>query len=169
MVALVVASVLAVWTRDVVRALPSAPAAVRFPAEGSVLVVLVAVGFVLVWNKSFAPLESVGLLPAAGWAVLAVGLAAAAAQRRWEVGAALLGLAGAALLTLYFAYHRDGGWPGVAGWEYNGMQSPVVLSVAAAALLLTAAPAGAALGALRSRTATQPAQQAPQATEAAVS
>jgi hypothetical protein len=156
-VGVVVVAVLAGWAGAVVSrlaALPTRPGSVepdraRFPSEGVLVFALVAIGFIVSWNKSFALQESVGVMPAAGWAVLASGMVVAAADRGWRVGAATLSLAGAALLTMFGAYHRDGGWPGVAGWEFGGMQSPVVLSTTVAAMILIAAPVGVALGWLR--------------------
>jgi hypothetical protein len=153
----VVVAVLAGWTGAVVSrlsALPTTPGSVepvraRFPSEGVLVFALIAVGFIVSWNKSFVLQESVGVLPSAGWAVLAAGMAVAVAHRGWRVGAATLALAGAALVTMFGAYHRDSGWPGVAGWEFGGMQSPVVLSTTVAAMMLIAAPVGVVLSWVR--------------------
>ena len=35
----------------------------------------------------------------------------------------------------YWAYHRDGGWPGVHGWDY-GMHIPLFLTVQITAALI---------------------------------
>lgn len=97
------------------------------------------VGFLVTFGRSFALQESVGAVPAVGWAVLATGIAVAA-SRGWRVGVASSALAAAALAILYGAHHRKRGWPGVAGWEFSGMQSPVVLSASVA--VLSAASSG---------------------------
>jgi hypothetical protein len=151
-VGMVIVAVLAGWVWAVGSRLPSSSPETRarseraragFPFEGVVLFALFGIGFVVTWNKSLALQESVGVAPSAGWAVLAAGMVMATASRGWRAGAACLALAAGMLVTMYGAYDRDGGWPGVAGWELGGMQSPVVLSASVAALLLLAAPAGA--------------------------
>jgi hypothetical protein len=79
-----------------------------------------------------------GVLAMLGWAILAGGLVTAVgwSVHWWASFAALVGV-GAALGLMYAAYHRPGGWPGVAGWEVFG-QSPLVLTVGAAVTLLVA-------------------------------
>jgi hypothetical protein len=149
-----VVAVLAGWTWAVAHHLPAPPARspgtdaarTRFPSETILVFALIVVGFLVTWGRSFALQESVGVVPAAGWAVLAAGMVMATAFRGWRVSVASIALAVALLVTMYGAYHRDGGWPGVAGWEFGGMQSPVVLSAGVAALLLLAAPVGAGAG-----------------------
>ena len=42
---------------------------------------------------------------------------------------------------MWWAYHRDGGWPGVPGWDY-GMQSPLFLTVQITGVLIGAAVLG---------------------------
>jgi hypothetical protein len=42
---------------------------------------------------------------------------------------------------MWWAYHRDGGWPGVPGWDH-GMQSPLFLTVQITAVLIAAAAIG---------------------------
>ena len=81
-----------------------------------------------------------------GWGLLAGGLLAAGllgvggtSTAGWRVL-----LAAAAPATMWWAYHRDGGWPGVPGWDY-GMQSPLFLTVQITAVLIGAAVLGWAL------------------------
>jgi hypothetical protein len=85
-----------------------------------------------------------------GWGLLAGGLLAAGllgASRRPTAGAlARLALAGAAPAAMWWAYHRDGGWPGVPGWDH-GMASPLFLTVQITAVLIGAAAVGCALAA----------------------
>ena len=86
----------------------------------------------------------------AGWGLLAGGLLAAGllgATARPSAGAlARLALAGVAPATMWWAYHRDGGWPGVPGWDH-GMQSPLFLTVQITAVLIAAAAIGWAFAA----------------------
>jgi hypothetical protein len=49
-----------------------------------------------------------------------------------------------AVLLMYAAYNRDGGWPGVAGWEYG--TSPIITTVATSAALVVAPTVGLLLG-----------------------
>jgi hypothetical protein len=83
-----------------------------------------------------------------GWGLLAGGLLAAGllgASRRPTAGAlARLALAGAAPAAMWWAYHRDGGWPGVPGWDHF-MASPLFLTVQITAVLVTSAAIGWAL------------------------
>jgi hypothetical protein len=81
-----------------------------------------------------------------GWGLLAGGLLAAGplgvggtSTARWRVL-----LAAASPATMWWAYQRDGGWPGVPGWDY-GMQSPLFLTVQITAVLIGAAALGWAL------------------------
>lgn len=78
-----------------------------------------------------------------GWAVLAAGIVVVVAfgSSAWLSLAATVGAA-AVLLLVAAAYSRDGGWPGVAGWEYEGMQSPIITSVASTITLLAAGALG---------------------------
>lgn len=96
--------------------------------------------------------EHPGLLVIVGWAVLGAAIAAivAGSSRVWLPAVALV--AGVVVLgSLYWAYCRWGGWPGVAGWEFAGMQSPVILSPGSSLTLL----AGPLLGlAVQGRRAT---------------
>lgn len=78
-----------------------------------------------------------------GWGLLAGGLLAAgllgvgsASAAGWRVL-----LAAAVPASMWWAYHRDGGWPGVPGWDY-GMQSPLFLTVQITAVLIGAAVLG---------------------------
>ena len=74
-----------------------------------------------------------------GWALLAGGIVvvAAFAATAWTSLALLTGSA-LTLGAIFAAYTRIGGWPGVAGWEYKGMQSPIITSVPSTAALLVA-------------------------------
>lgn len=81
--------------------------------------------------------EHPGLLTAVGWAFLGAGLALVAARSASGRAPALALIAALAVVaSLLLAYHRPGGWPGVAGWEFNGMEPPIVLSPAAVATFL---------------------------------
>ncbi len=85
-----------------------------------------------------------------GWAVLAAGLSVAVgfARSAWW-SAAALGATAVVLGLVFLAYSRDGGWPGVAGWEYDGMESPIITSVASTASLLAASLLGLVVHAVR--------------------
>jgi hypothetical protein len=73
------------------------------------------------------------LVVAAGWSLLIAGGAVVGTSlRTWQVGLATVG-SGVVLLLMAFAYLRIGGWPGVAGWEFKGIQSPVILTSVTAA------------------------------------
>ncbi len=83
-----------------------------------------------------------------GWGLLAGGLLAAGllgvgppSAAGWRVL-----LAAAAPASMWWAYHRDGGWPGVPGWDY-GMQSPLFLTVQITAVLIGCAVLGWVLSA----------------------
>ena len=89
--------------------------------------------------------ENPGLAAVLGWAALGAGLAVLVARSYRSSGPAWA-LIGAAIVmgALALAYVRPGGWPGVAGWEFMGMESPVILSPASGLVLL----AGPVLGLL---------------------
>ncbi len=73
------------------------------------------------------------LVVATGWSLLIAGGAVIGTSlRTWQVGAATVG-GGVVLLLMAVAYLRIGGWPGVAGWEFKGMESPVILTFVTAA------------------------------------
>jgi hypothetical protein len=74
-----------------------------------------------------------------GWAMLAAGIVVVAsfASTAWTSLGLLAGSA-ITLAVIFAAYTRIGGWPGVAGWEYEGMQSPIITSVASSIALLVA-------------------------------
>jgi hypothetical protein len=81
-----------------------------------------------------------------GWGLLAGGLLAAGllgVGSTPTAGGRVL-LAATAPATMWWAYHRDGGWPGVPGWDY-GMQSPLFLTVQITVVLIGAAALGWAL------------------------
>ena len=79
-----------------------------------------------------------GLTQYVGWSLLAAGLTVAVGTARhgWS---GVVAIAGAALTVevLSLAYERPGGWPGVAGWEFLGMESPIVVSGISTTVLLT--------------------------------
>lgn len=78
-----------------------------------------------------------------GWAIVAAAIVVVTAfGPTWWIGIAMTLAAGAALGLLVAAYSRSGGWPGVAGWELNGMQSPIITSWASTVVLLAAGSAG---------------------------
>jgi len=78
-------------------------------------------------------------LPLLGWAVLtaATTLLVSRSDRLRTAILAFVG-AGLALGVMSLAYLRHGGWPGVAGWEWSSIQSPVVVSFPTALVLLSA-------------------------------
>ena len=80
-----------------------------------------------------------------GWALLAAGIAVAAgfARTLWASLDFLVGVAATAGL-IFLAYTRLGGWPGVAGWEYDGMESPIITSVASTVMMFAAPFIGSA-------------------------
>ena len=81
-----------------------------------------------------------------GWALLAGGLLAAGLLgigRTSTAGWRVL-LSAATPAAMYWAYQRDGGWPGVPGWDI-GLQSPLYLTVQITAVLIGAAALGWAL------------------------
>lgn len=81
-----------------------------------------------------------------GWGLLAGGLLAAGLLgigRTSTAGWRVL-LSAATPAAMYWAYQRDGGWPGVPGWD-NGLQSPLYLTVPISAVLIGCALLGWAL------------------------
>jgi hypothetical protein len=89
--------------------------------------------------------QSPGLVTFGGWALLAGGGVLLGRHRGWAVAGTTVLVGGAALAALAGAYLRPGGWPGVAGWERNGMQPPIILTGAVAAMVLVAPVVGATL------------------------
>lgn len=55
----------------------------------------------------------------------------------------LVGIAATSGL-IFVAYTRLGGWPGVAGWEFDGMESPIITSAASTSVMFAAALIGSA-------------------------
>jgi hypothetical protein len=110
--------------------------------DASVFVVAAALAFSLAWNHSWQLQESPGALPAFGWAVLAAGMFLAARRVGQWRAVCMVALAALALLALSHAYTRPGGWPGVAGWEMGGMESPVVLSARVEVVVVAAGALG---------------------------
>jgi len=87
--------------------------------------------------------EDLGVAAMLGWAVLAGGLAATVAEsaHRWAALATFAAAVGV-LMLMSAAYARDGGWPGVAGWE--PITSPFVLSWTSTVAVCAAPLAGGA-------------------------
>ncbi|HWA66688.1 MAG TPA: hypothetical protein VG899_10020 [Mycobacteriales bacterium] len=147
-----VLALLLLWTLAVV----APPAGERpprpllaFASDTAVFTVVAAVGFVVCWNHSWALLESVGGLPALGWALLAAGSTVAVRHANRRTCALIVASLAVAIGLMALVYLDRGGWPQVAGWEYDGMESPVVLS-AQVAIVAAAGPAlGIALRAVR--------------------
>ena len=85
-----------------------------------------------------------------GWGLLAGGLLAAGLLGLGEVSTAgwRVLLAVATPASMWWAYNRDGGWPGVPGWDF-GLQSPLYLTVQIAAILFGCAVLGWASRAFR--------------------
>jgi hypothetical protein len=145
-VATAVLALLGSWAHWVEQALPAPPqirsAARSGPSRGALFTVLAALLFVVFWNKSWQLQESPGVVPALGWALLVAALVVAASRAALPVRVVLVVLSAAVPAVLFLAYHRESGWPGVAGWEFNGMQSPVITSTSIVMCLLAAVPVG---------------------------
>jgi hypothetical protein len=112
-------------------------------------VVTAGVGLVIYLN---APEQSnpPALRAIVGWVMLAAGIVVAVGFARLWWTSLLAALAAGTVLGLVFlAYSRLGGWPGVAGWEYNGMESPIITSVATTATVLAAWAVGLMVWAVR--------------------
>jgi hypothetical protein len=86
--------------------------------------------------------------PVAGWSVLAAGSVLAATSGRAADILRQLALATAAVSVLAVSYRREGGWPGVAGWEFGGMQSPILLSTSIGVIVCCSPLIGGLAGAL---------------------
>lgn len=68
------------------------------------------------------------LIVAIGWSLLiAGGAVSGTSMSGWQVALATVVVA-VVLVLMALAYLRPGGWPGVAGWEFKGMESPVILT-----------------------------------------
>jgi hypothetical protein len=137
--------VLAVWT--IVVTPEHAGGILNVPFVGSLFLVVAAVSFLICWNNVWELQESPGPLPSLGWALLAAGLAAIGTRATWRVLVPAVLLTAGALGVAALAYLRQGGWPGVAGWEFNGMESPVILSARVVLVLAVALVPGLLLGA----------------------
>ncbi len=131
-----VVAVLVSWTTAVVRLSTSRPPRrpwTLFRRPVTVEVALVLVAGSAAWTsmglaRSIGG-ENPGFLVILGWAALAAGVALGISRARsWQAPVVAWGLEILIILMLHQAYDRDGGWPGVAGWELNGMESPVVFS-----------------------------------------
>jgi hypothetical protein len=153
----VLLAIMATWTWLIVRTIgkrtsdqDSTPAPVRSSWMGPDLVFCAtAVLAVEAYARTPQQADSPSGRAIIGWAVLAAGIVTAVAfGRRWWVAPAALVGAGAVLGLVFLAYSRVGGWPGVAGWEYDGMEPPIITSVASTGSLLAASALGLALRAV---------------------
>lgn len=156
-VAAVVAVLLSGWTWWVVRCLPKTHPS-NVPAQSSLTAMLPDLVFIVTAGSAVLAYLSVpvqsnepAMRAIIGWAVLAAGIVTSVGfAKRWWTSFVAAGAVGVVLGLVFLAYSRDGGWPGVAGWEYNGMASPIITSVASTAVLLTAWMLGLAVWGLRS-------------------
>jgi hypothetical protein len=137
--------VLSAWTWWVVRCLPEPEGQPDRPpsALASLLPDLVfivsAAGGLLAYLSSPDQSNQPAMRAMVGWAILAAGIVTAVGfARHWWTSLVLAGGAGVVLGLIFLAYSRNGGWPGVAGWEYQGMESPIITSVGATAAVLSA-------------------------------
>jgi hypothetical protein len=143
-------AVLAGWTAVVTcalrgRALRGRPAALSSRiAGGGVFVALALTAYAVNIGMVGESTQHPAVLTNAGWAVLLAGLVCAASYGPWWSACFSWGFAGAALGVMYLAYERDGGWPGVSGWEVAG-QPPIVLSAWITLLLVASIPVALAL------------------------
>jgi hypothetical protein len=119
------------------------------PSDEYVFLLVGLLGFAGCWNFAWQLQESPGALPAAGWALIAAGVAVAVRHASKRTVATIVALTAAALGATAWAYLRKGGWPGVAGWELS--QSPVILSARVVAVLALAPLTGLVLRAHRGR------------------
>ena len=142
------------WTWWCVRCLPPrTPLGPRSAAAAAlVFVVSMALGYLVYYQlvDSGSGSNLPGATPVVGWSVLAAGVTVVVAFGRhwWSAVVALVGAA-AVMGFLVLAYTRLGGWPGVAGWEYDGMESPLITSVVSTVTLLVAPVVGLAIWMLR--------------------
>jgi hypothetical protein len=119
---------------------------------------VVAVAGMLAYSEVAAQSDEPAMRAVLGWALLAAGMASVAASSHtaWPSLGFFLA-AGGVLLVIVAAYTRIGGWPGVAGWELDGMESPIITSVASTAVVLLAPIVGAVVWFVRRRLAHGPA------------
>lgn len=148
-VATVVAIVLAGWTVWSTRCLKergaeSVGATNRDRLAAATLFAVMVVAGVLAYSQIPVQSNEPAMRAVFGWALIAAGMAVASALARtaW-VSLALFVGAAATLGLIFLAYTRLGGWPGVAGWEYNGMESPIITSIASTVVMLVAPLIGA--------------------------
>jgi hypothetical protein len=148
-VATVVLLVVAHW---LARPIPPAPPRSRALVGVAALVCLSVplLALPMIPGAPDGPFHEPGLsiLMVTGWALLASGLLAAGLLGAGTIAAALVrvALAVATPTAMWWAYHRDGGWPGVPGWDF-GTQSPLFLTMQITAVLIGAALVGWALAA----------------------
>ena len=154
-IAVMLVGLLGIWTRQLVEVLelepPAPPTLLNRVVPGAVFAFAVLASDVAYWlipEQSNVPVFRAVL----GWGVLAAGIVVCVGWSRSR-GAALLALLGSAfvLLTVTAAYTRVGGWPAVAGWERDGMQSPIITSWASTVTLLAAPVVGLAVLVVRRR------------------
>jgi hypothetical protein len=121
----------ALGTRQPATSIGSAPIIVSLVAGLVIAAELLVQPFVM--GQSPRP------LPLLGWAALTAATTLLVSRSdRLQTAVLAFGGAGSALGMMSVAYLRDGGWPGVAGWEWSSIQSPVVVSFPTALVLLSA-------------------------------
>lgn len=160
-VAAVLGVLLAVWTWWVTQCLRER-SETKAPAERSpwalipqaALFAAAAVAGVATYDTVPVQSNEPVLRAIIGWVLLAAGIVVVAtfARTAWT-SFGLLAAVAAALGMVFLAYTRIGGWPGVAGWEVDGIQSPIITSVASTGTLLVAPLLGLVGWALRRGTA----------------
>jgi hypothetical protein len=122
----------------------------RLLARG-MFAVLTAVAFEVQLDASWdGGYESPSMATLLCWSAIGAGITIVTTRAsHWWTAPAYLAATALMLALVFNAYHQDGGWPGVAGWEYAGMQSPIVLSTITTKILLIAPVTGLALREIR--------------------
>lgn len=118
------------WTSRSLRSWDGRPA--ELPLSDISLFALTAAACLTAQVPMMGSHERPQLVVALGWSLLIAGTTVVGTMLRgWQTAAATVG-SGLVLLLMALAYIRVGGWPGVAGWEFMGMQSPVILTFVSA-------------------------------------
>ncbi|HTY70842.1 MAG TPA: hypothetical protein VMI11_00290 [Actinomycetes bacterium] len=156
LVALALTAVILTWAGAAARCLPppqrpvrGLPSALAVDGLFAAVAVLGVVGYGGVPTQADTPV----MRAVVGWALLAAGVATVAAfGSRWWVSPGYVLACAAALGLIVVAYARSGGWPGVAGWERDGMESPIVTCAESTVILLASGLLGGACYAILSMT-----------------